>query len=73
MSRREEVRYLSTVVVNSFAFPSLADAGLWGAIGSLLLDFWAPLVLCIGLTLFAAFAGGFIGLISKGGDKVKSM
>lgn len=64
---------MSTVVVNSFSIPSLADAGLWGAIGTLFLDFWPAIVLALALALFAGIAGGFINVVSRGADKIKSV
>ena len=64
---------MSTVVINTFSIPSLADAGLWGAIGSLFSDFWAPIVLAAALILFGAFGTGVIGLVRKGADAIKSL
>ena len=64
---------LSTVVVNAFSIPSLADAGLWGAIGTLFSDFWPAIVLALALALFAGIAGGFVSLVNRGAEKVKGI
>lgn len=64
---------MSTVVINTFQIPSLADAGLWGAIGGLFLDFWAPIVLAIALILFAAFGGAVINLVRRGAEAIRSL
>lgn len=64
---------MSTVVVNSFSIPSLADAGLWGAVGTLFSDFWPAIVLALALALFAGIAGGFISVVGRGADKIKGV
>jgi hypothetical protein len=64
---------MSTVVVNTFTIPSLADAGLWGAIGTLFMDFWPAIVLALALALFAGIAGGFISVVDRGANKIKGI
>ena len=64
---------MSTVVVNTFTIPSLADAGLWGAIGTLFMDFWPAIVLALSLALFAGIAGGFISVVDRGANKIKGI
>ena len=64
---------MSTVVVNTWTIPSLADAGLWGAVSSFFANFWPAFVICLALILFAGFGPALIGLVKKGADAVKSL
>ena len=63
----------ATLVVASFQIPSLADAGLWGAIGALFGDMWPPIVLALALMLFAGLAGGFISVVTRGADRMRGL
>jgi|GEM_PF-3130391 len=63
----------TTGVVGAFAFPSLADAGLWAAIGTLWSDFWEAVILAAALTLFAGFGGGLVSLIARAADRVRGL
>lgn len=62
-----------TLVAQPFSIPSLADAGLWGAIGALFSDLWPPIVLALALMLFAGLGGGFISVVMRGADKVRGL
>ena len=64
---------MSTVVVNTFAIPSLADAGLWGAVTTLFMNFWPAFVLALALMIFGGFGPALIGLVRRGVEAVKAL